>query len=157
MAMKKEFLRALFTLCDPPFRQTWFDTEASSIRCPRCRHPSFLDAVMTAATGCVASALVSAFVLNILKRLMAKGKPKKIETGPAPAPRKRANSSLNSKRKSKATCRRWDPAGISAKFTPPDTVLENEVKTVEVFLKEQINEFLGRGELCTNKPKEKFP
>ncbi|MGX0877186.1 hypothetical protein ACSSV4_001870 [Roseovarius sp. MBR-154] len=55
----------------PIFRSTIVDAVTSGLY-PGCQPLSPLEAVMTAATGCNASARVSALVPSILKRLMTK-------------------------------------------------------------------------------------
>jgi hypothetical protein len=50
---------------------------------------------------------------------------------------------------------RWNPAEITAEVTLQNAVLDGELKAVEDFLSEQINEILGRGRPFSNKKREK--
>lgn len=134
----------------PIFRSTIVGAVTSGLY-PGRQPLSPLEAVMTAATGCNASARVSALVPGILKRLMAKDKTETNKASRSSVDRRPQISSSNGQRVVKPTRRRWDPVNVSAEFNPPAVVLESELKAVEAFLKDDLNELLGRSsKFCVN-------
>lgn len=140
----REFCVRHFIADNPLNCRSTIGGAGNSGQCLGCKYLTPLDAVVRAATGCNASARVSALVPKILKRPMKKEKTKTSKPRHATEHLSHRNSSTTDRRSVEPRPRRWDPTGVSVEFEPPASVLESEVKTIEAFLKDQINEILRR-------------